>query len=188
MWGVVVPRTLWSSAKVGTLEIQRVLPERGRGPRKALVWGWPTPIRMNVRTGLPPERGKPVYGPAAREEVRRIMREAKRAGINLGWSTKKSLYKVAKGERPLSYAVWERTQAYMRRIQREREHERDVRERPMQIRVVPGRGLLVGWRRGFPTVPAPHSRGGPGGSRQPRSAGGPRNGERATSGDSQTRS
>jgi hypothetical protein len=101
---------------------------------------------MNARTELPPERGKPVYGPAAREEVRRLMREAKREGIDFGWSTRKNLYKVAKGKRPLSYSVWERTQAYMRRIQREREHERDVREQPMQFRVVPGRGLLVGWR------------------------------------------
>jgi len=151
-------------AKLGTLEIQRVLPKTGRGSPLVLVWGWPTPIRWNARTELPPLPGKPVYGPAAREEARRLMREAKRARINLGWSTKKSLCKVAKGERPLSYAVWDRTQAYMRRIQLEREHERDVRERPMQIRVVPGRGLLVGWRRGMSTGPAPHSTGAPGGS------------------------
>jgi len=156
---------LQSTAKLGTLEIQTVLRKRSRAVREALVWGWPTPIRWNARTELPPQPGKPVYSPAAREEARRLMREAKRERINLGWSTKKSLCKVAKGERPLSYAVWERTQAYMRRIQREREHERDVRERPMQIRVVPGRGLLVGWRRGFPTVSAPNSRGGPGGPR-----------------------
>jgi len=149
-----IPRAPRCPAKLGTLEIQRVLPATGRGPRLALVWGWPTPIPMNARTELPPERGKPVYGPAGREEVRRLMREAKREGINFGWSTKTSLCKVARGERPLSYAVRERTQAYIRRIQREREHERDVRERPMQIRVVPGRGLLVGWRRGFPTGPA----------------------------------
>ena len=38
-----------------------------------------------------------VYGSAAREEVRRIMREAKREGINFGWSTKTSLCKVARG-------------------------------------------------------------------------------------------
>jgi len=57
---------------------------------------------------------------------------------------------MANGERPLSYSVWERTQAYMRRVQREREHERDVRERPLQVRVVPGQGSMVGWRRGSP--------------------------------------
>jgi len=143
-----MPCLLRSTAKLGTLEIQTVLPKRSRGAPEVLVWGWPTPIRWNARTELPPLPRKPVCGPAAREEARRIMREAKKAGINLGWSTKKSLYKVAKGERPLSYAVWERTQAYMRRIQREREHERDVRERPLQFRVVPGQGLMVGWRRG----------------------------------------
>jgi len=75
-----------------------------------------------------------------------------------------TLYKVAKGERPLSYSLWDRTQAYMRRIQREHEHGRNVRERALQLRFVPGRGLLVGWRRGIPTVPASHSRGAPGGS------------------------
>ena len=91
------------------------------------------------------------------------MREAKRERINLGRSTKKSLCKVANGERPLSYTVWEQTQAYVRRIQREREHERDVRERPLQLRFVPGRGLLLGWRKGISPVPAPDSRGAPGG-------------------------
>src|SRR5215470_14592085 len=119
-------------AKLGTLDIQRVLPKTGRGAPLVLVWGWPTPIRFNARTELPPERGKPVYGPAAREEVRRIMREAKREGINFGWSTKTSLCKVARGERPLSYSVWERAQEYVRRVRRERKHEQDVRERPMQ--------------------------------------------------------
>src|SRR5262245_60337652 len=119
---------------------------------------------MTDRTGLPPLLQKLVYGPAAWEEVRRIMREAKRERINLGWSTKKSLCKVANGERPLSYGVWEQTQAYVRRIQREREHERDVRERPIQIRLVPGRGPVLGWRRGIPTALAPHSTGVPGAS------------------------
>jgi len=149
--GMALPRSLWSSVKVGTLEIQRVLPKRGRGPRLALVWGCRTPIRMTARTELPPQPGKPVYGPAAREEVRRIMREAKREGINFGWSTKTSLCKVAKGKRPLSYSVWERTQAYVRRVRRERKHEQDLRERPLQFRVVPGQGLMVGWRRRSPS-------------------------------------
>src|SRR5262245_16866877 len=63
-------------AKVGTLEIQRVLPKTGRGPQLVLVWGWPTPIRMNARTELPPLPRKPVYGPAAREEVLRLKRVA----------------------------------------------------------------------------------------------------------------
>jgi len=164
MRGIAVSRSLRSFGMLGTLEIQRVLPKRKRGPREALVWGWPTTIRMNARTELPTLPGKPVYGPDAREEVRRIMREAKRAGINLGWFTKKSLCKVAKGERPLSYSVWDRTQAYMRHIQREREHEKDMRERPLQRRFVPGKGLLVGWRRGFPIVPASRSTDAPGGS------------------------
>src|SRR5215813_14186133 len=85
-------------AKLGTLEIQRmILPKSGRGPGKALVWGWPTPIPMNARTELPPLPRKPVYGSAARDEVRRILREAKREGINFGWFTKMNLYRVIKG-------------------------------------------------------------------------------------------
>src|SRR5262245_18597837 len=107
---------------------------------------------MTDRTGLPPLLQKLVYGPAAWEEVRRIMREAKRERINLGWSTKKSLCKVSNGERPLSYGVWEQTQAYVRRIQREREHERDVRERPIPISTRARAWSPLGWCRGMPTA------------------------------------
>jgi len=58
-----LPRSLWSTAKVGALEIQQVLPKRGRGPRLALVWGWPTLIRWNVRTEPHPARGNPCTTP-----------------------------------------------------------------------------------------------------------------------------
>ena len=137
-------------AKVGTLEIQRVLPKTGRGPQLVLVWGWPTPIRMNARTELPPLPRKPVYGPDARKEALRLMSEAKREKINFGWSTKTNLCRVANGERPLSYSVWHQAQEYVRRVRRQRKHEQDVRERPMQFRVVPGQGPMVDWRRGSP--------------------------------------
>ena len=49
-----MPCLLRSTAKLGTLEIQTVLPKRSRGAPEVLVWGWPTPIRMNARTELPP--------------------------------------------------------------------------------------------------------------------------------------
>ena len=162
--GNPIPRAPRFPAKLGTLEIQRILPKSGRGPAKALVRGWPTPIPMNARTELPPLPRKPVYGPAAREEVRRILRDAKREGINFGWFTRMNLYRVIKGERPLSYSVWEGAQAYVRRVRTERKHEQDVRERPLQLRLMAGRGPFVEWRRGIPTVPAPHSTGAPGGS------------------------
>src|SRR5215831_2896576 len=87
-------------AKLGTLEIQRVLPKTGRGSPLVLVWGWPTPIRMNARTELPPLPLKPVHGPAARDEVRRIVREAKREGINFGWFTRMNLYALQAGDPP----------------------------------------------------------------------------------------
>jgi len=105
---------------------------------------------MNARTELPPLPRKPVYGPAARKEALRLMSEAKREKINFGWSTKTNLCRVANGERPLSYSVWEGAQAYVRQVRRERKHEQDVRERPLQVRVVPGQGPAVGWRRGSP--------------------------------------
>ena len=162
--GKPIPPDLGSYGMLGTLEIQRILPKSGRGPAKALVRGWPTPIPMNARTELPPLPRKPVYGPDARTEVRRILREAKREKINFGWSTKLNLCCVATGERPLSCSVWERTQAYMKRVRRERKHEQDVRERPLQLRLMAGRGPFVEWRRGIPTAPAPHSTGAPGGS------------------------
>ena len=138
-------------AKLGTLEIQRVLPKTGRGAPLVLVWGWPTPIRMTARTELPPLPRKPVYGPDARKEALRLMSEAKREKINFGWSTKTNLCRVANGERPLSYSVWHQAQEYVRRVRTERQHEQDVRRRPLQFRVVPGQGPVVDWRRGSPS-------------------------------------
>ena len=71
-------------------------------------------------------------------------------GSTSGWFTRMNLYRVIKGERPLSYSVWEGAQAYVRQVRRERKHEQDVRERPLQFRVVPGQGPMVGWRRESP--------------------------------------
>ena len=93
-----------------------MLPKTGRGSQLVQVWGWPTPIRMNARTELPPLPRKPVYGPAAREEALRLMSEAKREKINFGWSTKTNLCRMANGERPLSYSVWEGAQKYVRQV------------------------------------------------------------------------
>ena len=48
---------------------------------------------------------RPVYGPAAREEARRLVREARGEKIHLGWFTKINLCRVARGERPLGYST-----------------------------------------------------------------------------------
>src|SRR5215813_718033 len=61
-----------------------------------------------------------------------------------------NLYRVIRGERPLSYSVSRQAEAYVRHVRRERKHEQDVRERPLQFRVVPGEGPVVGWRQGSP--------------------------------------
>ena len=74
-------------------EIQPVLPRTERGPRQALVWGWPTPNALTASTaaGIWPRRPG---------EARRLMWEAKQEKIPLGWPTKTSLCKVAKGSVP----------------------------------------------------------------------------------------
>jgi len=99
---------------------------------------------MNARTELPPLPRKPVYGPAAREEALRLMSEAKREKINFGWSTKTNLCRMANGERPLSYSVWEGGAKVREAGRRERKHEQDVQERPLQVRVVAGKGSSSG--------------------------------------------
>src|SRR5262249_27346902 len=131
--GNPIPRTPRFPAKLGTLEIQRILPKSGRGPAKALVPGWPTPIPMNARTELPPLPRKPVYGPAAREEALRLKREAKREKINLGPFTQMNLGRVARKERPLGYSLWKATNSYLGR----RRRERDMVQRPLQVRLGP---------------------------------------------------
>jgi hypothetical protein len=139
-----------SRARPGTPQSSARSISSGSCPRRAAALSWPPPIRMNARTELPPLPRKPVYGPAARDEVRRILREAGREGINFGWFTRMNLYRVIKGERPLSYSEWERAQEYVRQVRRERKREQEVRQRPLQFRVVPGQGPVVGWRQGSP--------------------------------------
>lgn len=136
------------------LEVQQVL----NGGKAFLVWGWPTPIRAGARTELPPDPGKPTYGPAAKAEARRLLREAKRAKVNLGPITKRNLFKVIHGQRPLSYSLWYGTQAYVRRVSSEREREQDLRENPMAVDLTgllahQGTGLV--WREHRPALMNP---------------------------------
>jgi hypothetical protein len=147
--------------RFGTLEIQRVFAETRRGPcrkprqtelRLVEVWGWPTPIPWNARMEFPPLPRKPVYGPAAREEARRIMREAKREGINFGWPTKTSLCKVAKGERPLSFALCNQVREYLAR----KRAEREVIRQPLRFQLGRG-GPRVLWRTLEPPTTLPPS-------------------------------
>ena len=127
------------------VEIQEVLPKSCRGPRQALIWNWPTPIRLTARTELPPVPGHPVYGPAAREEARRLRREAKREKIHLGCFTVINLCKVARGDRPLSYSVWRDTCDYVVR----KRAERELARKPLRVHFGAG-GVHVMWRRPGP--------------------------------------
>jgi hypothetical protein len=130
-------------------EIQRLLPrEKGQKLPKALIWGWPSPVPLNARTEMPPLPRRPVYGPAAREEARRLMREAAKAKINFGPFTKINLCRVARGEGPLSHDVWKRAVLYLERIEAEREA---VRRRAMpsklSLTLTPGSRPGLGWAR-----------------------------------------
>ena len=124
------------------VEILEVLPAKGRGRRRALIAGWPTSLPLNAQTQLPPVPGRPVYGPAAREEARRLRREARREQINLGWYSQINLCKVARGERPLSYSVWKGTCDYVAR----KRVERELAQKPLQFQIRPGR-LQILWRK-----------------------------------------
>jgi hypothetical protein len=137
--------------------IQRMLPRTGRGSQLVLVWGWPTPIRMNARTESRPERESPfMVPPLATRPGGSFGRRGERDQLRLVHQDK-SLPRD-QGERPLSYSVLERTQAYLRCVRRERRHEQDVRKRPLQFGLVPGQGPLVGWCGGSreASQPRPH--------------------------------
>ena len=127
---------------LGRLEVQEVLPSPNRGPRKVFVRGWPGPIPVAARTELPPEQRRPVYGPAAREEARRLMREAARERINLGWPTKISLCRVAKAERALGYSLWKRTCDYLA----QKREERRVDSKPLLRLQLGPNGAQLTWR------------------------------------------
>jgi hypothetical protein len=89
-----------------------------------------------------PQLRRPVYGPAARQEARCLMRNAKRETINLGWFTKISLYKVARGDRLLGYSVWTRTCDYLSR----KRAERELAHKPLRVQFGAG-GVHVMGRR-----------------------------------------
>jgi hypothetical protein len=145
------------------VDVQRILPraqwlraQRRKVP-KALIWGWPTPISMTARTELPPLPRKPVYGPAAKEECRRLLREAKREKVNFGWRTKISLLKVIRGEKPLGVSVWTRAYDQIWRTRREREAAIALRRPRFQVQIGPGglRLTRAGTTSGnWPTLPS----------------------------------
>src|SRR5215467_4461737 len=137
---------------LGKLEIEKILPRTGRGPRKVLVRGCPTPIPFTALTELPPRRWKPVYGSAAQEEARRLMRETKAERINFGWFTKMNLCRVSKGERPLSLSLCKQVREYLAR----KRAEREVIRQPLRFQLGPG-GPRVLWRTLEPPTTLPPS-------------------------------
>jgi hypothetical protein len=76
------------------------------------------------------------------------MREAKRAKVNFGWSTKRNLCNVARGRVPLYLGVWKGAQLYLMQAISERE-QRKRRAAPPQLnlRLTPGSRPGLGWSR-----------------------------------------
>src|SRR5262245_32343907 len=71
----------------GGVDLLRELPPRAkRGRPRWEIWGWPGTIEAGSRTEMPPVggRGGVVYGPRAKEEMRRISRLADRHGGGIG--------------------------------------------------------------------------------------------------------
>jgi len=142
--------TVYTGLFHGPLEIQEVLD----GGKRHLVERWPTPIPADARVVMPPVPGDPVYGPAAREECRKMRAEAKRNKINLSRYTELNLRKVIRGEIPLSYAVWNGALRYLRQIMAEREQAK----RPMAVNfkgLFAGSGIGLGYRELPPSLPDP---------------------------------
>src|SRR5215470_8388739 len=128
-------------------DVQRLLRrEKGQRLPKAHVWLWPTPIPLKARTQLPPLPHKPVYGPATRDEARRLMTEARRAKVNFGWSTKTNLCNVARGRVPLSLGVWKGAQLYLQQAISDREAAKRRAAPPqLTVRLAPGSRPGLGW-------------------------------------------
>jgi len=111
------------------------------GGRRAVVIGWPTPVRRYARTELPPLPGKPTYGTRAKERARALRAEARREGIPLSASTRAGLQAVIAGVQPLRLALWQDTARYLTRVKAERERAR----KPLRFQLGAG-GLRIGWR------------------------------------------
>jgi hypothetical protein len=69
-------------------------------------------VPLSARTVLPPLPGKPVWRPKAKAEARRLIRDAKRARVNVGPWTKGALLRVPRGERLLDYARWTKSHTH----------------------------------------------------------------------------
>jgi hypothetical protein len=111
-----------------------------RGQR-AVISGWPTPVRRYARAELPPLPGKPTYGTKAKEGARALRAEARREGIPLSPSVRARLQAVIEGREPLRLALWQDTARYLNRVKAERERAR----KPLQFQLGAG-GLRIGWR------------------------------------------
>jgi len=111
------------------------------GGRRAVVVGWPTPVRRFARAVLPPLPGKPTYGVKAKEGARALRAKARREAIPLSPSVRARLQAVIEGREPLRLALWRETWRYFERLKAERERAR----KPLRLQLGAG-GLRIGWR------------------------------------------
>jgi hypothetical protein len=109
--------------------------------RRAVIIGWPTPVRRQARAELPPLPGKPTYGIKAKEWARALRAEARREGIPLSPSVRARLQAVIEGREPFRLTLWQATARYLNRVKAEREQAR----KPLRFQLGAG-GLQIGWR------------------------------------------
>jgi len=129
------------------VEVQQLIPkQKGQRFPKAYIRGWPTPIPLKGRTEIPPVFGHPVYGPSAKNETLKLLRDAKRARVHFGWRTKVSLLKVIHGERPLAFDVWSRAVLHLENSISEREQKKRRAAPPqLNVKLIAGSRPGLGW-------------------------------------------
>jgi hypothetical protein len=89
--------------------------------RCCFCWGWKGLVLRTANMAMPPAPGRPVYGQAARDEITRLYRWARRIQVRIGRRSERHFRQVRRSERPLNYATWRSTRDYLARRERERE-------------------------------------------------------------------
>jgi hypothetical protein len=76
------------------------------------------------------------------------MREAYKAGVNFGWSSKKNLCNVARGRVPLYLGVWKGAQLYLQQAITDREAAKRKAAPPqITLKLRPGSRPALNWNR-----------------------------------------
>src|SRR6266851_2556750 len=99
--------------------LDRYIPAAKRGTHYK-IWGWSGLVRRDANITELPSLGRPLYGQAARNEVKRIQAWARRLQRYLGPITRRHFRDVMASIRPLRYDTWASAKEYLARCERER--------------------------------------------------------------------